>query len=381
MGILKCILLLASALAILDEPTSKDIYHRLLRATTVVIVRKDDSISQGTGWLVDHANRLLVTNQHVVGDGRTVQILFPAYRDGKLVAERSYYKDSGRAVRGRVIVHDLRRDLAVIEVESLPADAQELKVAAESPEPSDRVHSVGNPGASDAFWVYTSGTVRQVYRKKWKAREGTTTVEHEAHVVETQSPINAGDSGGPVVNDKGEVVGVTSAVRQDARLVSICIDAMELKPVLAAARKKLTGSFTVKDDAKFFSADAVQKINEQIRDIARKYRTDVVVETVPSLAADKVDEVKKMSAEQRARYFDGWLKDRARELPFNGIYILACRTPARIQLLLSPKTRLTAETRDKVRDILVDQFGKKRFDEGIEAAIDYIRQRLAEMTP
>jgi S1-C subfamily serine protease len=359
-----------------DEPSGKDIYHRLLRATTVVITRKGDAVGQGTGWLVDRANKLIVTNQHVVGDSRSVQIIFPAYRDGKLVAERSYYRDNAPRVRGKVVVRDVRRDLAVIEVESLPDDARELTVAADAPEPSDRVHSVGNPGASDALWVYTSGTVRQVYRKKWKSREGSVTVDREARVVETQSPINPGDSGGPVVNDKGEVIGVTSAVRQDARLVSICIDASEIKPVLAAAMKTTTGSFAVKDDAKFFSAETIQTVNDRIRDIARKYRVDVLIETVPAVPADKIEEVKRMSSDERAKFFGGWVKERLQDLPFDGIYILVCREPNHLRVA-KRSSRLSNEVRDKVSEILLDEFRKKRFDEGIVAAVEYVRDQLA----
>ena len=56
---------------------------------------------------------------------------------------------------------------------------------------------MGNPGASDAYWVYTSGAISQVYQKT--IRYNTQTVQ--ARVLETQSPINPGDSGGPVVND------------------------------------------------------------------------------------------------------------------------------------------------------------------------------------
>jgi len=57
--------------------------------------------------------------------------------------------------------------------------------------------------------VYTSGTVRQVYRKKWVAGDEHKVFHLDAEIVETQSPTNAGDSGGPLVNDRAELVGVT----------------------------------------------------------------------------------------------------------------------------------------------------------------------------
>src|SRR4029078_12751795 len=99
-----------------------------------------------------------------------------------------------------------------------------------------RVHSVGNPGASGALWVYAPGVVRTFYHKKWlsKSEEGEAPSEHEADVIETQSPTNHGDSGGPLVNDRGELVGVTQGGKRD-ELGSVrqCIDVSEVKKVTA----------------------------------------------------------------------------------------------------------------------------------------------------
>jgi tetratricopeptide (TPR) repeat protein len=95
------------------------------------------------------------------------------------------------------------------------------------------LHSIGNPSASGALWVYSTGTVRQVYRKEWRFATGPV---RSARVVETQSPINPGDSGGPVVNDAGEVLAVVSGRQPEAALVSWCISVEEVKAYLEEAR-------------------------------------------------------------------------------------------------------------------------------------------------
>jgi tetratricopeptide (TPR) repeat protein len=95
------------------------------------------------------------------------------------------------------------------------------------------LHSIGNPSASGALWVYSTGSVRQVYRKEWRFASGPL---RSARVVETQSPINPGDSGGPVVSDDGEVLAVVSGRQPDAALVSWCISVEEVKAYLAEAR-------------------------------------------------------------------------------------------------------------------------------------------------
>ena len=214
------------------DSTPGDIYRQALKGTAGVHTQK----RQGTGWIADADKRLLVTNYHVVGPDESVIVVFPDSRDGKLIAESRYYKENepallrkGRAVKGQVIAADPTRDLALIKLESLPNDVAALKMARTAPDPSDRVHSVGNPGASDAFWVYTTGTVRQVYRNKFQYQDGQ---KVEAQVIETQAPLNPGDSGGPVLNDRGEVVGVNAAGKANAQLVSLCIDVAEVKALI-----------------------------------------------------------------------------------------------------------------------------------------------------
>lgn len=232
-------LLLAAALApaLMAAPAQgqagadgERIYQQLLKSTVWVIA----GTNTGTGSLVDAERKLIVTNHHVVGDLRTVEILFPRYdSSGRVIAERADYLRRGRRVRGVVLLRDGRRDLAVIQLTEVPVGTPALRLAAESPRPGAQVHSIGNPSVSGALWVYTSGSVRQVYRRTFRLKDGR---EIDARVVETQSPINSGDSGGPVVNDKGELVAVVQSYEgADARLVSTFIDVSEIRTVIGAA--------------------------------------------------------------------------------------------------------------------------------------------------
>jgi Tfp pilus assembly protein PilF len=219
--------------------SGKEIYKRTVRATARVSTAR----GTGTGWLLDRDRRLLVTSYHVVADEDSAEIIFPTYRDGNLITERAYYKENrarlregGHLVTGRVVQRDKGRDLALLEAVSLPDGVAELRLAADSPQPGEAVHAVGNRRDLDALWVYTAGDVCQVYR----AQEGYpwqgTVLAKGARVVVAQLPINEGDSGGPVVNDRGELVAVAAAVRWQSQLASICIDVSEVKAFTARAR-------------------------------------------------------------------------------------------------------------------------------------------------
>jgi hypothetical protein len=119
-------------------------------------------------------------------------------------------------------------------LDSLPDGIEELPLASRSPEPGETVHSVGNSGLADGdvLWRYARGCVRLVYLKSVSTPRGMTKVR----LVETQSPVNKGDSGGPVVNDHGRLVGVAASYTAEERLVSENTDVQEVKRFLQEAR-------------------------------------------------------------------------------------------------------------------------------------------------
>jgi S1-C subfamily serine protease/Tfp pilus assembly protein PilF len=223
------------------EPAPRDLYEHLVRATGWIVT---PSRGKGTGWVLDRGRKWLITNYHVVSGHDAVDVVFAAYRNGRLVAERSYYLDNdrrlreeGRIVSGRVLRTDRSRDLALVELDRVPAGIGELKLAPGKPRPGEEVHSLGNRGDLDLLWAHTTGHVRQVYRTGegyfWHGWQ----LAREAGVVLTQSPINEGDSGGPLVNRRGEVVAVLSGVRWQARLATLGIDADEVRALTGQKRE------------------------------------------------------------------------------------------------------------------------------------------------
>lgn len=207
-------------------------YRRALDSTTWVLSKSSEGTSSGTGVLVDAEKRLVVTNAHVVGDSRTAVIFFRDLKGDRPIVEKKHYLSNVKklGVRGRVVAVDRKRDLALVELEKLPAAAKAIELAGESTRPGESLDSIGNPGASDALWVYTSGKVRAVYTKQFRTGAG----EHDFRVIETQSPLNTGDSGGPVVGPDGKLVGIVQAISKKGSLISYCVDISEVKEFMAS---------------------------------------------------------------------------------------------------------------------------------------------------
>ena len=217
------------------------VYKQTLPSVAWVLTEKPDAkkpgMYEGTAWVVDRENRLLVTNHHVVDGAERVKVYFPQRRNGKLMTDREWYVRSGRGFRAKVVVADARRDLAVIRIDAMPEDVRELKLADGSPEVGDEVFTVGNPGLEDDLWVGNRSTVRSVKQETILTREGN---RFEGTRQESKLAISPGASGSPVVNAAGEVIGVVfagdfpKAGEPAARTFSV--DVTEVRAVLAKAR-------------------------------------------------------------------------------------------------------------------------------------------------
>ncbi len=213
-----------------------ELYNQTLKATTWILAKNSEGTSSGTGVLVDKERKLVITNAHVVGDARATVLFFAETKEnGRPETSRSHYLTNVRklGIRGRVIAVDRKRDLALVELDRLPESAEQIEMAEDSVGPGEEVDSIGNPGSTDALWVYTKGSVKAVYKKQFRTGAG----EHDFMVVETTSPINSGDSGGPVVDRNGKLIAISQAIAPKARSVSYSVDITEIKAFMSGPWK------------------------------------------------------------------------------------------------------------------------------------------------
>jgi S1-C subfamily serine protease/Flp pilus assembly protein TadD len=197
--------------------------------------------ARGTGWVVDRERRWLITCYHVVGDNDTAEVSFPVRRDGEVVSARGYYlehasrlRKEGRVVNGRVLRRDRDTDLALMELDSLPADVQALPLAPESARPGDVVQGVGNRYDLEVLWTHAGGVVQQIQTLQEGYFSAGKQVSRGARVLLGSVPINEGDSGGPLVDRQGRVVGVSAAVSWEARGAGLFIDVTAVRALVGS---------------------------------------------------------------------------------------------------------------------------------------------------
>jgi len=218
----------------------REVYRRVLPG--VAWVHAPDR-GKGSGWLIDRDRRWLITSYHVVGENKSAEVFFPVFRQDQPIADRDYYHEhraelvkSGHLVSGKVLQRDPDRDLALIELETLPPEVVQLLLAAANPAPGERVHVVGNRYDTGSLWLHAMGVVRQVRILHQGYFNSGKQLGKGACIVEAQVPINEGDSGGPLVNGAGAVVGVAAAVAWEHQGDGLFIAASEVRAFLAKAR-------------------------------------------------------------------------------------------------------------------------------------------------
>jgi S1-C subfamily serine protease len=188
---------------------------------------------QGSGVLYARDGQIL-TNAHVVAGARKIRVTLA----------------DGRHFDGAVRGSDRDRDIAVVKI-----GARDLPVAELSERPlrvGQLVVAVGNPYGLG--WTVTAGVVSALSREL--QAPGGVKLEN---LIQTDTPINPGSSGGPLVDTHGRVVGITTAVVQFAQGLGFAVPTATALSVLgrflaprgvqtAAPQLGLGGMYTRIDD-------------------------------------------------------------------------------------------------------------------------------------
>ena len=168
---------------------------------------------EGSGWVV--APERVVTNAHVVAG---------------VSSEHVRIRGTGRSYDARVVVFDPRRDLAVLAVPGLPAPAltqgSDLKR-------SDGAAVAGFP--LDGPFRVDSARVRDVLTATGADIYGNPGVTREVYSLFAR--VEPGNSGGPLLSPKGDVVGIVFAKSLDDDNTGYALTLGEAQPVLQAASR------------------------------------------------------------------------------------------------------------------------------------------------
>jgi S1-C subfamily serine protease len=148
----------------------------------------------GSGFVYD-TNRHIITNYHVAGGGKDLEVTFM----------------DGNIYRAKLIGSDPFTDLAILYVQDVPKDKLAPLPLGDSAKLSvgEQIAAIGNPfGLSGSM---TAGIISGLGRII-PSNPSSGSQYSIPNIIQIDAPINPGNSGGPLLNMKGEVIGVNSAI-------------------------------------------------------------------------------------------------------------------------------------------------------------------------
>lgn len=166
-------------------------------------------VSRGSGFVVQPGN-LVVTNAHVVKGATLIKVRFLS---GKVV----------RAIRPAFV--NERRDVAVVAVPGFLRDLPCLSLAEDLPQVGSRVYAIGAPAGME--YTLTTGIVSQIRRDEGGGGPVW---------VQTDASVSQGSSGGPLMNEAGEVVGMVTQSLAAGNNLNLALAVSEIRRALRGVR-------------------------------------------------------------------------------------------------------------------------------------------------
>lgn len=192
------------------ELSPREIYEQASPAVVMVMGYADGGRkgSGGTGSIIQ-SDGLVLTNAHVVIEERT----------GKPFARLSVFlkplrvtgeskSDLSRMVRAKIVAYSQPLDLALLKLDSVTAPLSVVDVSESGRvRIGDRVVAIGHP-EQGGLWTLTTGVI--------SAEVDNFNGVKGKHVFQTETGLNRGNSGGPLLDGEGRMVGVNTAIARVA---------------------------------------------------------------------------------------------------------------------------------------------------------------------
>jgi S1-C subfamily serine protease len=222
------IVLVAAACPAAIGQERQDLAQLVAQVDPAVVTIAVSDKSLGSGFVVD-AQGLVLTNYHVIEGAKEAVVIFP---------DKTRFK-----VEGFLSIVP-KKDLALLRIQPGAKRLQALRVAEQPPAKGEKVYAFGAPmglsgSVSDGIVaaLRPGEDVRDTLRKLTNRDIYADLLDYDldAQWLQTTAPISPGNSGGPLVNARGEVVGINTWVHALGQNLNFALSAVHLKPMLAAA--------------------------------------------------------------------------------------------------------------------------------------------------
>ncbi|HYM53383.1 MAG TPA: trypsin-like peptidase domain-containing protein [Candidatus Dormibacteraeota bacterium] len=184
----------------------------------VVTIISSQAGAQGTGsGFIYQPDGWIVTNKHVVEGASQLTVIL----------------NDSRELPGEVYGIDTLTDLAIVKVDATDLPTVAIGSSANL-EPGQLAIAIGNPLARFENTV-TTGVISGLGRQIVAGDAAQASSEQLNNLIQTDAAINPGNSGGPLLDSAGQVIGINTAVNQDAQGIGFAIPIDVAKPIMQLA--------------------------------------------------------------------------------------------------------------------------------------------------
>ncbi len=177
---------------------------------------KLQEVGGGSGFIIS-ADGLILTNKHVVQD---------------TAAEYTVFTNDGKKYSAKVLARDPNIDIAVIKISA--SNLPTIKLGdSDSIQVGQTAIAIGN--ALGEFRNTVNVGVVSGLSRNITASGGGGLTETIYNVIQTDASINPGNSGGPLLNLRGEVMGINTAIAQNAQSIGFAIPINQVKEIISNA--------------------------------------------------------------------------------------------------------------------------------------------------
>jgi S1-C subfamily serine protease len=179
--------------------------------------RQATAETQGSGFVYEYSGQMvIITNNHVIENASTITVTFA----------------DGNSYSATVLGIDESTDLAVLSTNAPTSEYHPLQIISSSTlNVGDSVVAIGSPyGLSGTM---TTGIISAVDRTITVTDDTTGVASEISGLIQTSTPINSGNSGGPLMTYDGQVIGITTAIVSNSDGLGFAVPSDTILQVMA----------------------------------------------------------------------------------------------------------------------------------------------------
>ena len=181
-----------------ETEAAPSLIEEVLNSVVIVTGNGITSTSTGTGVIIT-PDGYIITNYHVIEKCATINV--------NLYGEKT-------AEKATVIGFHKEDDIAILKINRTGLRAASF-VDSDAVRYGEKVYAIGTPEGADFGWSISQGIVSSP-RRQLLIYNDEGVLEKKMNVVQTDASVNPGNSGGPLINVRGEVVGIITLRRTDS---------------------------------------------------------------------------------------------------------------------------------------------------------------------